>query len=52
MTPNEASRNENKVWKNLYPELGVKTLSPKFAIGDNVRITKKKKIFDKEYTER
>ena len=54
MTPNEALRkeNENKVWRNLYPELGVKTLSPKFSIGDIVRITKKKKIFDKGYTER
>ena len=54
MTPNEASRkeNENKVWRNLYPELGGKILSPKFSIGDNVRITKKKEIFDKGYTER
>ena len=54
MTPNKASRkeNENKVWTNLYPELGGKTLSPKFSIGDNVIITKKKKIFDKGYTER
>ena len=54
MTPNEASRkeNENKVWRNLYPELGGKTLSPKFTIDHNVRITKKKKIFDKRYTER
>ena len=54
MTPNEVSRkeNENKVWRNSYPELGGKTLSPKFAIGDNVRITKKMKIFDKGYTER
>ena len=52
MTPIEASRevNENKVWRNLYPEFGGKTLIPKFAIGDNVRITKKKKIFDKGYT--
>ena len=32
MTPKEASRkeNENKVWKNLYPEFGGKTLAPKF----------------------
>ena len=46
MTPNEAIRkeNENKVWRNLYPELGGKTLSPTFSIGDNVRITKKTKI--------
>ena len=43
MTPKEASRkeNENKVWRNLYPEFGGKTLTPKFSIGDNVRITKK-----------
>ena len=54
MTPNEASRKENevKVWRNLYPELGGKTLSLKFSIGDNVRLTNKKKIFDKGYTER
>ena len=54
MIPNEACRkeNENKVWRNLYPELGGKTLSPKFSFGDNVRITKKNKIFDKGYTER
>ena len=44
MTPNEASRkeNENKVWRNLYPEFGGKTLTKKFSIGDNVRITRKK----------
>ena len=54
MTPVEASRevNENKVWRNLYPEFGDVTLIPKFSVGDNVRITKKKKIFDKGYTQR
>ena len=54
MTPNEANRleNENKVWRNLYQELGRKTLSPKFSIGDHVRITKKNKIFGKGYTQR
>ena len=54
MTPKEASRkeNENKVWRNLYPEFGGKTLAPKFSIGDHVRITKKKKIFDNGYTQR
>ena len=53
MTPNEASRqeNENKLWRNLYPDFGGKTLSPKFSIGDNVKIRKKKKIFYKGYTE-
>ena len=50
MTPNEASRkeNKNKVWRNLYPELGGKTLLPKLSIGDNVRITKKRKYLIKD----
>ena len=54
MTPKEASRkeNENKVTRNLYPELGGKTLAAKCSIGDNVRITKKKNTFDKGYTQR
>ena len=54
MTPKEASREEkeNKMWRNLYPEFGGKTLTPKCSIGDNVRITKKKKTFDKGYTQR
>ena len=52
MTPKEASRkeNENKMWRNLYPELGGKTMTQKLSIGDNLRITKKKKTFDKGYT--
>ena len=43
MTPKEASRkeNENKVWRNLYTGFGGKTLTPKFSIGDNVRLIKK-----------
>ena len=54
MTPKEASRkeNENKMWRNLYPEFGCKTLARKFSIGDNVRITKEKNVFDKGYTQR
>ena len=38
MTPEGASRkeNENKVWRNLYPEFGGKTLAPKFSIGDQL----------------
>ena len=43
---------ENKVWRNLYPEFGGVTLTPKFSIGDNVRITKEKKTFDNGYTQR
>ena len=54
MTPKEASRkeNENKVWRNLYPEFHGKTYLLKFSIHDHVRITKKKKTFDKRYTQR
>ena len=54
MSPVEASRevNENRVWRNLYPEFGGLTLTPKFSISDRVRITKKKKTFDKGYTQR
>ena len=50
MTPKEASRkeNENKVWRNLYPEYGGNTLTSKFSIG----ITKKQNLFDKGYTQR
>ena len=49
MTPKEVSRkeNENKVWRNLNPEFCGKTLISKFSIGYHVRITKKKKTFDK-----
>ena len=44
MTPKEASRkkNENKMWRNLYPEFDSKTMTPKFSIGDNFAIAKKK----------
>ena len=40
------------MWRNLYPEFEGKTLSTKFSIGDNARKTKKKKVFDKGYTQR
>ena len=54
MSPKEASRkeNENKVWRNLYPVFCGKILAPKFLIFDNVRITRKKNVFDKGYTQR
>ena len=43
MSPKEASRkeNNNKVWRDLYPEFVGKNLASKFSIGDNVRITKR-----------
>ena len=54
MTPKEASRkeNENKVWRNLHPKFGGKTMAPKFSIGDSVRITKKIFFFHKRYTQK
>ena len=43
MTPVEASlsKNEDKVFRNLYPDFGGKTPTPKLLVGDNVIITKK-----------
>ena len=55
MTPVEASKLENEltVFKNLYPEGEEKeTEKPKFKIEDRVRISKKKKKFEKGYTTR
>ena len=55
MTPVNASKKENelRVWRNLYPEhLEVYDIKPKFSVGDKVRISKKKKTFEKGYTTR
>ena len=56
MTPIKASKKKNEltVWRNLYPDR-YKThnlRTPKFSVGDEVRITKKKKVFEKGYTTR
>ena len=54
-TPVEASKKKNElnVWCNLYPDRHkINNLTPKFSIGDEVRITKKKKVFEKGYTTR
>ena len=55
LTPTDASKEENelKVWRNLYPDrYKTSRLNPKFSVGDEVRITKKKKDFEKGYTTR
>ena len=55
MTLVQASKKENElmVWRNLYPEhLEIHDLNPKFSVGDKVRISKKKKTFEKGYTTR
>ena len=55
MTPVEASKKKNEltVWRNLYPDrLDILDINPKFSVGDKVRISKKKKTFEKGYTTR
>ena len=54
ITPAEASKkeNENIVWLRLYGGVKSEPIKPKFSIGDRVRITKKKKTFEKGYTPR
>ena len=55
MAPIEASKKKNEltVWRNLYPDrYKIYDLTPKFSVGDKVRITKKKKVFEKGYTTR
>ena len=53
-TPIEASKkvNEKIVWMNLNGNETINQIKPKFAVGDKVRITKKKKTFEKGYTPR
>ena len=55
LTPIDASKEKNElnVWRNLYPDrYKINKLKPKFSKGDQVRITKKKKVFEKGYTTR
>ena len=55
MTPTKASKKENEltVWRNLYPEhLEIYDIKPKFSVGNKVRISKKKALFEKGYTTR
>jgi hypothetical protein len=58
MTPVAASdkKNESAVFMNLYRKFAsletFERSSPKFSVGDKVRITKRKKIFEHGYTPR
>ena len=55
MTPVKSSKKENelRVWRNLYPDhLDIYDIKPKFSVGDKVRISKKKKTFEKGYITR
>lgn len=51
-TPNEAiqSKNWKKVHQNLYGSMKDLIKKPKFNVGDKVRISKKKKTFEKGFT--
>jgi len=52
MTPVEASKKENevRVYRNLYPHLTRRPMRTKFKTGDNIRILKKKGLFEKGFT--
>lgn len=54
MTPIEASKekNENTVWRTLYADMEKDRITPTLSVGDKVRITKKKKTFEKGFTPR
>ena len=55
MSPKDASlkKNETQVYRNLYGGLSaLQPQLPKFKIGDNMRISKKKAMFEKGYTSR
>ena len=54
MTPVETSNEKNKniVWLNLNGKARTNPFKPKFSVGDKVRITKKKTVFEKGYTTR
>jgi len=54
MSPSKASMkvNEKAVWMNLFGSEIPEDIVPKFSIGDMVRISKKKNIFEKGYTPR
>ena len=54
MTPAKASMrvNEKTVFMNLYGKKVLEPIVPRFSIGDKVRLTKKKNIFEKRYTPR
>src|SRR6218665_2203222 len=56
MSPKYASMKKNKtiVWRNLNSinNFNPEPITPKFLVGDKVRITKKKTTFEKGYTAR
>ena len=55
MSSTNVSKKENelRVWRNLYPDrLEINNIKPQFSVGDRVRISKKKKTFEKGYTTR
>ncbi|GBN67375.1 Putative uncharacterized transposon-derived protein F54H12.3 [Araneus ventricosus] len=50
MTPTSVTfENQSQAWKNLYTEKKTKLTKPKFKVGDTVRISKEKLLFEKGY---
>ncbi|KAF8795493.1 putative uncharacterized transposon-derived like protein [Argiope bruennichi] len=50
MTPASVSfENQGQAWKNLYADQKIKLMKPKFKVGDTVRISKEKLLFEKGY---
>ena len=50
MKPSQVTKaNEAKIWDTLYGSVVKKTVRFKFQVGDRVRISKVKRIFEKSY---
>jgi hypothetical protein len=49
MTPVEALTREREAWKNLYAKKSTFLQTPKFSIGDHVRISREKGLFEKGF---
>jgi len=46
MTPTEASKKENEVWRNLYGDYNpLERKAPKFSVDDKVRIRRRRSGF-------
>lgn len=51
MKPSDVnSRNEKSILKNVYTHIKIATKNNKYAVGDHVRISKYRGVFDKGYT--
>jgi hypothetical protein len=49
MTPTEALTREKEAWRNLYENKLLLREKPKFSVGDHVRISREKGVFEKGF---